>query len=293
MIKKIMFRGDFANQMTTYCNYKFVKSLGYQVEAYFYNENRISNVFKNIKLIEKKSYFGDHKKLRFLKRVLNLIQFFYSRNPKKGISLDEYYSNKQIVYYDDVHYNLEIIEKMKKEIYHDFKFPTIEDEENLKIKLKIENTNSVSIHVRRGDYLNSIEFKDICTINYYGNAIKYIENKVKNPVFFIFSNDIEWCKKNLKIVGDSYYITWNNKKENNFRDMQLMSLCKNNIIANSSFSWWAALLNTNENKIVIAPKKWTNNYIEREKIINKIKVKLFGERRNSYEEMIPSSWIRL
>ncbi|MGK4199417.1 alpha-1,2-fucosyltransferase [Fusobacterium sp. HC1336] len=291
MKKKIMFRGDFANQMTTYCNYKFVKSLGYEVEAYFYYENKISKVFKNIDLVEKKSYFGNYKNLNFLKRILNLVQIFYSRNSIKGISLDRYYSTKKIIYYDDVHYNLEIIEKMKEEIYHDFKFPVIQDEENIKIKLKIEDTNSVSIHVRRGDYLNSREFKNICTLEYYKNAIKYMKDRLENPVFFIFSNDIEWCKENLNIVGEHYYINWNNKKENNFRDMQLMSLCKNNIIANSSFSWWAALLNINKNKIVVAPKKWTNNLIDRNKIVNKIKIKIFKERRSSYEEMIQSNWI--
>jgi hypothetical protein len=82
-----------------------------------------------------------------------------------------------------------------------------------------------------------------------------------NPVFFVFSNDIHWCKSNLwNPIRDCSveYIDWN-IKENSYIDMQLMSECKHNIIANSSFSWWGAWLNNNPNKIIIAPKKWLNS----------------------------------
>ena len=79
---------------------------------------------------------------------------------------------------------------------------------------------------------------------------------MKNPYFFIFSNDIEWCQENIKLEN-SYYVDWNTG-ENSYKDMQLMSLCKHNIIPNSTFSWWGAWLNKNPNKIVIAPEKWFN-----------------------------------
>ena len=115
--------------------------------------------------------------------------------------------------------------------------------------------NSVSIHIRRGDYLVCDLLKNLLPLFYYEAAIKYILEKVESPIFFIFSNDIEWCKNNLKINFPTYYIDWNKGKES-FRDMQLMSLCKYNIIANSSFSWWSVWLNNNEEKNIIAPKRW-------------------------------------
>ncbi len=121
--------------------------------------------------------------------------------------------------------------------------------------------NVVSIHIRGGDYITSkkdnVLFGNICTSNYYKNAIEYIKNSVKDPIFLIFTNDTQYAKQLLN--GENFKIVdWNSGKES-FRDMYLMSLCKHNIIANSSFSWWGAWLNKNDSKIVIAPNKWFND----------------------------------
>lgn len=151
-------------------------------------------------------------------------------------------------------------EGIKKEIIKDFKFPIFIKKKNKYIAKKIENSNSISIHVRRGDYL----MKKYCSLtnlsetDYYKKSIKYVNEHTKNPTFFCFSDDIEWCKKKFSNLKKIYYINWN-KKNQSFRDMQLMSLCKHNIIANSTFSWWGQYLNNNPEKIVISPKKWYNN----------------------------------
>ena len=108
--------------------------------------------------------------------------------------------------------------------------------ENIEIKNKIDSTNSVAIHIRRGDYIENTVLSRLAPIKYYEDVVDYIKNKIKNPTFFIFSDDIKWCKENLKIGKQVYYIDWN-KGKNSYRDMQLMSLCKHNIIPNSSFSW--------------------------------------------------------
>lgn len=121
----------------------------------------------------------------------------------------------------------------------------------------ITASESVSIHIRRGDYVGHDLLGGICDLDYYKEAISIIENRVSNPNFFIFSNDIEWCEEHLNIK-EAHYISWN-KSNDSYIDMQLMSLCKHNIIANSSFSWWGAWLNTNKNKMVVSPKKWTND----------------------------------
>lgn len=143
-------------------------------------------------------------------------------------------------------------------IRKDFTFSEPLEGKNKEIAGRIGKVNSVSIHVRRGDYVASKKtnsFHGTCDISYYEKAIEYIAKRVDDPHFFVFSDDIEWVKENLSIPYTTEYIDWNTGKES-YRDMQLMSLCKHNIIANSTFSWWGAWLNANEGKIVVAPKRW-------------------------------------
>ena len=124
------------------------------------------------------------------------------------------------------------------------------------IKDLIINSNSVSIHIRRGDYLkkNNLQTHGLCTLDYYKKAINYFVDKNSNINFFIFSDDLEWCKNNFNLTQNIFYC-----EGSPLDDFVLMSLCKNNIIANSSFSWWSAFLNQNENKIVIYPQNWFTN----------------------------------
>lgn len=143
-------------------------------------------------------------------------------------------------------------------IREDFAFPTLEANSlNSSLLEKISKTNSISIHVRRGDYLLS-SIHQPTSVDYYKNAIELAVGKVTNPSFFVFSDDIAWCQNNL-MLPDAHYIS-HNDGEHSYRDMQLMSNCQHNIIANSSFSWWGAWLNNNPNKLVIAPKVWLAKY---------------------------------
>lgn len=110
--------------------------------------------------------------------------------------------------------------------------------------------NTCSIHVRRGDYLNSPDHHPTQSMNYYMKAIKQMP---KDSVFLIFSDDIPWCRQNFPDIPEKFVFV---EGKNDYEDLYLMKSCKNNIICNSSFSWWAAYLNENTNKIVIAPKLW-------------------------------------
>lgn len=121
-------------------------------------------------------------------------------------------------------------------------------------KQDISNSSSVSIQVRRGDYLNVGTV--ICGPEYYSNAIEYINKKISNPKYFVFSDDIEWCKKNLNFNAEVIFIEPNLSLP--FEDMQLMSMCKHNIIVNSTYGWWGTILNEHRKKITIAPKLWIN-----------------------------------
>lgn len=125
------------------------------------------------------------------------------------------------------------------------------------IQREVSQVNSVSIHVRRGDYLedkNKFLFENL-NISYYNNAIELITSKVPNAKFYIFSDDINWTKRNLPIKSDHVYVNESNSLKD-FEELILMSSCTHNIIANSTFSWWGGWLNKNVNKLVIQPKNW-------------------------------------
>ncbi len=142
----------------------------------------------------------------------------------------------------------------------EFTFKQPLDNQNKVISEQIMLSNSVSIHIRCGDYLKKRRAEvvgSVCTLDYYNAAIDVIESKVKSPAYFIFSDDIKWARENLKL-DSAVYVDFN-AGTYSFRDMQLMSLCKHNIIANSSFSWWGAWLNSNDQKIVVAPDIWFRN----------------------------------
>jgi len=110
--------------------------------------------------------------------------------------------------------------------------------------------NSCSIHVRRGDYINSPNHHPVQNMNYYMKAIKQMP---KDSIFLIFSDDISWCKANFPDVPEKFIFVEGNT---DYEDLLLMSLCKNNITCNSTFSWWAAWLNNNPEKKVIIPSVW-------------------------------------
>jgi hypothetical protein len=141
---------------------------------------------------------------------------------------------------------------------------------------KIQECNSVSLHIRRGDYVENQRtnhFHGICTSEYYDGAIKFVSEKTKDIVFFIFSVDIQWAKKNLKINYPVFFVS--DTLLPDYEELVLMSNCKHNIIANSTFSWWGAWLNNNSLKIVVAPKKWF-----------KVDVLEIGD-------LIPQGWVRI
>ena len=142
-----------------------------------------------------------------------------------------------------------------------YSFRPFDTSDNKEYEKMLSDYNSVTIHIRRGDYVGAESFKNICTLTYYRNAIEEVKRVIANPVFFIFSNDQQWCKENLKqeFDGSEVHFVTNNRGPESYRDMQLMTLARCNILANSSFSWWGAYLNQREDHIVFCPNKWVNN----------------------------------
>ena len=155
-------------------------------------------------------------------------------------------------YYADILYDLR--EKIQ--------FPPSSNPLNREMADRMRNKNSVSVHVRRGDYLNPENvtmFGNICTDAYYQNAIDFVKRVIPDAHFYFFSDDVSYVKK--RFPGDDYTIVDINHGRDSFYDMWLMSNCKHNICANSTFSFWGARLNPNENKIMIRPTIQKNSQV--------------------------------
>lgn len=162
-------------------------------------------------------------------------------------------------------------------IRDEFKMLNPQKGRNLETAITIKNHNSVSIHVRRGDYLNNPESASLhhcLNRDYYDKCISIVQSKVNKPVFFVFSDNIDWCKQQFNMELPLNFID-NNCDGNNHEDIRLMSQCKHHIIANSTFSWWGAWLNDNKDKMVLAPKKW------------------FKDISYSTDDLIPDDWIQV
>lgn len=125
----------------------------------------------------------------------------------------------------------------------------------------INSKNSISIHIRRGDYLNNDGIRvygGICDSSYYKRAIEYYNDRIVNAHYYVFSDDIEWAIQSFK--SNTFTIVNPQREWDGFHDLYLMSLCKHHIIANSSYSWWGAWLGKNTDKIVLCPSKWYANH---------------------------------
>ena len=253
-MKIVKFSSGLGNQVFYYLFYLFLKNkyprepiYGYYLKKDLQNHNglEVSKVFA-IEL-PKATLFSNF--VSFCCRALYKIGIKRYMEPCDPCKMN---AILYCVYYQDKKYFLGNVSRIK--------FRNIDlDEKNTEILKMILNTNSVSIHVRRGDYLKSENIKmygNIATEDYYKKAMATVCSRIENPYFFIFSNDMEWCKQNLDI--ENAIFVQNNSGKNSYIDMFLMSKCKANILANSSFSYWGAMFNDNGNKIVVYPQIWNN-----------------------------------
>ena len=155
------------------------------------------------------------------------------------------------------------------------KFP--QTGKNLELAHQITSCESVSLHVRRGDYVTDAKTNTIhgtCNLEYYKCCLENLTRKVRHPCFFIFSDDPEWAEKNLKMTHPATFIG-HNGPEKNYEDLRLMSQCRHHIIANSSFSWWGAWLGQHQDTIVYAPNRW------------------FNSPSFNTEDLLPEAWTRI
>lgn len=187
-------------------------------------------------------------------------QFFYLNDP---VFLDGfwqsplYFKNIEPIIRQDFTVNQELIKDVKEK------------------GKELKNKSSIAMHIRRSDFLNlkSVAYHGVLDAAYYEKAIELSMQKIHDASLYIFSDDIEWVKQTLNVPANTEFISSLTKSA--IEDFYLMTKCRHNIIANSSFSWWPAWLNTNPDKIVIAPKNW------------------FADSRINTNDLIPAAWIRI
>lgn len=288
--------GGLGNQIMQYALWSHLKNEGI-ITSLVLRRNDISRLFPSLD-ITTVSVFD-----RIFVKFRDYIRFFYDGvnwiKEGKRLNMFPYVFNRTIIDFPQWNdYTFIYNEKIK--LSKLLAFPEDLDDKNKIIKKMIIETNSVSIHIRRGDYQNSIHWRmilgDICDKKYYDDAIQKVKEIISTPKFFVFSDDIDWVKKNL-LIENPVYIDWNIDNRA-FRDMELMSYCKVNIIANSTFSLCASYLNINEDSIIVAPLKWRNaygdklyeKYLDKEKtiLINNIKpqISIIATTKLSSEDII-------
>lgn len=248
---ELIIDNSFINNRFPLNNYTFRKYELAEVFNILEKETFLSKLSSKYKILNKiiHPYFYDLiNKLIYRNKYIKEINWKYIENIWNNVYLEWYWQTaKYFEKYDD-------------EIKEIFQVKTEISEKNQKIINLIEKNylNTVSVHIRRWDYVsnsNAASWHGTCNDDYYKKAVKIIKEQISNPYFIIFSDDIHWVKKNMDFWDNVLFVEWNKWPD----DLRLMQTCANNIIANSSFSWWWAYLWKNKNQVVIAPSKWLND----------------------------------
>ncbi|NDW09799.1 alpha-1,2-fucosyltransferase [Dysgonomonas sp. 520] len=221
------------------------------------------NIFKNIRATHLSNscrtiFLSTNLFIRIIRRLLNIRAIkqtndhYVNLPDNRNIYLDGYFQSEK--YFRNI----------RKDLLKDFEFIAFDDEKNRIIYDKIANSNSVSIHVRRGDYVSSSQIGNkhgVLPVAYYKQAIDLLSKKIEKEDidYYIFSDDPAYIKTHFEFVPNCVIIDVN-KGDDSWKDLCLMTACKYHIIANSSFSWWGAWLSQREG-ITIAPSRWFNDEV--------------------------------
>jgi hypothetical protein len=281
--------GGLGNQMFQYATAKSIsvaRNVDFKIDtckmnnSNFITRNFLLNKFNisaQMAQIDEVFEFHNNKYFDFVLRKL------YQKNikltnkifEKKYFHFDKDLLSNQKGYLDGYWQSFKYFENIRDILLKEFTLVQELNFENKLILNQINESNSVSIHIRRGDYVKDKKNEKIYAVfgmEYYEDAIFYLIKTIQNPSFFVFSDDLEWASKNLDLKNATFVDV--NATQNPANDLILMSCCKHNIIANSTFSWWSAWLNKNAQKVVIAPKRWMSTI-------------------DNLDDLYPQNWIRL
>ena len=249
--------------------YRFPLVKKFKGNNFYHNGYEISRIFPNanlplascVDLMRNSFFFPNYILNKAIRRLVGHRKTELVQNYKHAYVYESSVLESKCSYYDGYWMNPAYFDDYRDAVWETFTFKEFTSNENVKWASMLSSDSSVTLHVRRGDYVGGSTFKDICTLAYYRNAINEARKYIEEPVFYVFSNDQGWCLENLKNeFGDSeVHFIGNNKGDESYRDMQLMTLARCNILANSSFSWWGAYLNKRHDHLTFCPERWVNN----------------------------------
>lgn len=258
MLKTIVFNGGLGNQMFQYAFYLQLKKR-YPLDIFLFDIERSQGCHNGFEL-DRIFHLGCQKNARNYRRIKRycpgLLDGFRTVKQEHSLEYDKIImdSSHLLSRYDGFWQSEKYFSPIEQEVRKSFSFNIdLLNYGTRTIAQEIEGEETVSVHIRRGDYIASSYF-GVCSIDYYKQAMSFISEKLNNPTFIFFSDDIEWVKKSIS-CSNALFVSCNHGADS-WQDMYLMSKCKHNIIANSSFSWWGAWLNPTPHKIVITPKQW-------------------------------------
>ncbi len=277
-----MFQYAFARALANKQNTEFRLDIsGYEkqlaINTYREYELQCFNILEKIAEPELLNQYKNSKTV-LLRKILNKLKLnFFSSSYilETAFTYDASIWQKKDAYFDGYWQSYKYFSDIREFLLREFTIKEPLDAFNQTLLESIKAENSVSIHIRRGDYVSNAKANithGTCSLQYYLTAIEYLQKQFKEIKWFVFSDDIAWAKENLSLEN-AQFINHNQGKQA-YKDLYLMSNCAHNIIANSSFSWWGAWLNVNPEKIVIAPKAWFK--------VNK-----------DTSDLIPSEWKRM
>lgn len=264
--------GGLGNQLFQYAYARALEKRGniVRLASVFYTKYRTARTYSldNFKIQLKRAYLAE----RLLSPIADNDLAFKIRNQYIREELSTQYMPELL----DIRGNCYIIGVFQDERY----FKNLESELRNEIYPKrkiiiskrlreiLDQDNTVSVHVRRGDYK---QLNNILDREYYSQAVKYVKTRITDPCFLVFSDDMEWVKKHLSLDGNVIFVN-EDRKLADFEELMVMSRCRHHIIANSTFSWWGAWLNQDPDKMVIGPEHWS---------------------RNSRINIMPENWVRV
>lgn len=289
----VIFNG-LGNQMSQYAFYLNKKKISKSTRFLFSKKsNKIHNGYELERvfgipyydsIVNKILYLlflaAGYKKTPFIsKPLISLLNFFGIRiideNDEYNFKQEYLMPSRGIKFYVGGWHSEKYFVEIKDRVRNVFRFDEEKiDIENKRFLEKIRNSNSISVHVRRGDFIDANNYNTlgaVCTLSYFLTAIEKLKSMVDKPHFFFFTNDYAWVKNNF--TGPDFTIVNLNSKTNSWKDMFLISNCSHHINSNGSFSWWSSWLNERPNQIVIVPKNFIMN--------------------RHFEDIYPQNWVQL
>lgn len=265
----VKFHGGLGNQMFQYALYRKMEIIGKQVKAdlSWYQSNMAESArdFELFQFPVTIAQCSEAEKKKRNNKFYELLRKYFGVSmklwrEKAGEGYNEKVLKLTDAYIDGYWQTPKYFADIRERLLEDFVFPKEENTALQRLEKEIAESDSVSIHIRRGDYLNNMDkYGDICTEDYYRRAVVYMAEKIVSPRFFVFSDDMKWSREFMRNQPNTVFVE-GKQDESPIMDMKRMALCRHNIIANSSFSWWASWLNQNPGKIVVAPAKWKNDF---------------------------------